>query len=102
MRGVCPEIAVKRGVATWKDIPQDAHSMVTWKRRRGQIATTNIYDGTLSLDLGATRTLIADLEIGYIVTVREFGRLEWDLPLVYRNGSFEIFRCAKPAASSPN
>jgi hypothetical protein len=80
-------------VATWKDIPQDAQSVVEWTKLRERIAATGVYNSEMALDPTALQALIVDRDFDYVVTVREFGQLDWDLRVVFENATFQVYRC---------
>ena len=80
-------------LATWKDIPQDAQSVVEWTKLRERIAATGVYNSEMVLDPTALQALIVDRDLDYVVTVREFGQLDWDLRFVFQNDTFQVYRC---------
>jgi hypothetical protein len=80
-------------VATWKDIPQDAQSVVQWSTLRERIAKTGVYDSELELNPSALQDLIADRNINYVVTFDKIGRIDGRVRLVHQNATFRVYRC---------
>ena len=82
-------------VATWKDLPQDAESIVAWDQRLRRLRLPpeerRERAGRESLAwLGAERLLEAGSDYGATYVVTE-GRAELALPIVYRNGAYAVY-----------
>ena len=88
--------AQRSEVVTWKDIPQDAESIVRWWRRLEEIhatrdpQATSRWVGSLA-EIGSERlTLLAkEYDADYVLTIAE-PRLA--LPRVYQNNSYAVYR----------
>ncbi len=79
-------------LATWKDIPQDAASMVEWAARREKIEATGLYVLGATMDRQALLHLIDEYHVDFVVTVGAAAPVRMELPLAYRNASFRVFR----------
>lgn len=83
-------------VVTWKDIPQDAQSIVEWWQRLDEIYATGSFDPWEQwypslADEGVVRLreIASRYQADYVLTTAE-PRL--DLPVLYENGSFIVYR----------
>jgi hypothetical protein len=83
-------------VATWKEVPQDARSAIAWQDRIERIHPTSP-GGPIPLAERSKEDLL-DLArrygAGYLVTQAEPAI---DLPIIYRNDSFTIYRLGEEA-----
>ncbi len=78
--------------ATWKDVPQDAASIVSWHERIGRIAELGLYHPGPRPDPVAVGEFAASQGIDYVVVLRELDRDVWPFPLVFRNDTFDVYR----------
>jgi len=83
-------------VVTWKDIPQDAQSIVEWWQRLEEVYATGSFDpweqwypSLADEGVDRLRVLASQYEANYVLTAAE-PRL--DLPVLYENGSFVVYR----------
>lgn len=79
-------------LVTRKDIPQDAESVVRWRRIRGEVGELGLYGSDIRPPESEIRELAGRYLVQYVVVTRKKGDPSWDLPLVYRNSSFAIYR----------
>jgi len=92
--------AHRRGLVTWKDVPQDAASLISWRDRYFDVfARTNGKDQRRSFtslaDQGADRIgqLAQKYQTDYVIT-KEYPPLL--LPTVYSNSAYRIYATAPP------
>jgi len=83
-------------VVTWKDIPQDAHSIVVWWNRINDIHATGSEDpderwhrSLAELGSNRLRQLGSKYHADYVLTV---SRPRLDLDVVYANDSYVVYR----------
>ncbi len=88
-------------VANWKEIPQDARSMVEWWDRLVQLHGTGSNDrrfrwraSLAELPPQRLRQLGERYDAGYLVTESQ---PPLDLPLLYRNRTYAVYRLDTPA-----
>ena len=88
-------------VVNWKDVPQDAPAILEWRQRiedlyrtGGTTPATRWY-GTLA-DLGAPKLLRLAEKYRASYMICEATEVKLDLPEVYRNRSYVVYRLAKP------
>jgi hypothetical protein len=88
-------------VANWKEIPQDARSMVQWWQRIQDIYATGstlpgarYSDWLLARTAESLRHLGAQYQADYLITVATGKRLP--LPVEYKNRSYIIYRLGPP------
>ena len=95
--------AERSEVVTWKDLPQDAESIVAWWRRLNDVHGTEAVPGTddtqprwhASLaDLGAEKLQQLGLQFDaqYVLTEAE---PPLDLPCLYRNDTYAVYRLSR-------
>ncbi len=77
--------------ATWKDIPQDSRAIVEWWRRRRAIRELGCY-GTQPPNDTTLRAWVAEHPVDYCVVPRRQQGYAWLAPIVYENGSYQVFR----------
>jgi hypothetical protein len=88
--------AGRSDVGNWKDVPQDAKSLLEWRRRMQTIYMTDLPEGPRWYDplavVGAKRLqeLAAKYDADFIITERTDPLL--DLEVVYQNSSYVIYR----------
>ena len=76
--------------ATWKDVPQDAHSLVEWRRRHDELYG-DLGSWVNYLPAARIRNVVEKYDVDYIVTYVD-PPLEFEP--VYRNNSFVVYRVA--------
>jgi len=92
--------AYRKGLVTWKDVPQDAASLVSWRNRYFDVfQRTNEGNGERSFvplaEQGADRIrqLAKRYQADYVIT-QEYPPLL--LPAIYSNGAYKIYAITPP------
>ena len=83
-------------VATWKDLPQDAESIVAWRQRVEDLYGTGDadepwYDSLAEIDVDRLRRVGAEYGAGYVLTDVD---PPLDLPCLYRNETYAVYELA--------
>jgi len=91
----------RKNVVTWKDVPQDAATLITWRDRYFDVYWHNdefgeyVPYGSLAWQGTAqVRELAAKYGVDYVIT-REFPPL--GLPVAYGNASYTVYRVSREA-----
>ncbi|MEM8678586.1 MAG: DUF6798 domain-containing protein, partial [Planctomycetota bacterium] len=86
-------------LATWKGMPQDAASIVEWKRRRLALEASGLYDAELPIDWSRIQQLSREFGLTHLI-IEQPVPLGGTLPLIYRNDHFQVYRL--PSAQRSN
>jgi len=74
--------------ANWKDVPQDAASLVEWKRRLDRLYPEGLSHWVNYLPAEHVRSVCRDYEVDYIVAYVD---PPLELPIVHLNNDFAVY-----------
>jgi hypothetical protein len=86
----------RREVVSWKDVPQDAKTLLEWWRRIQEVYATGLpagprwYEPLAKVGAKRLKQLGAEYDADYIITERTDPLPT--LPVVYQNGTYVIYR----------
>lgn len=84
--------AQRAELANWKDIPQDAQSIVKWADTIDRIRRSGLYSPGSVVDQDRLKGLFREFGVNYLVTIKELGNQHIALPLAYQNASYCVYR----------
>ncbi|MFM8289318.1 MAG: DUF6798 domain-containing protein [Planctomycetaceae bacterium] len=80
--------------AVWKDCPQDAASLVEWRRRLQRVSDWRTRHFETGFDAAALQELTDATPLDYVLAWNDD---PYSVPPVFRNGAFSVYRLAPPA-----
>lgn len=97
--------AHRKSLITWKDVPQDAASLIAWRDRyydvffyRDDEDSRSSYSSLAAEGAARVQQLAEKYEVDYVVT-EEYPPLL--LPVVYKNNSYAIYAITPPPTETP-
>ena len=81
-------------LANWKDIPQDAASIVQWATTIHRVRGSGLYKSGAVLDKEILQSLVDEFGINFVVTVKELGNPMPELPVAFQNVTYCVYQCA--------
>jgi hypothetical protein len=84
-------------VVSWKDVPQDAKSLIEWAKRINKVYPREVRRRHPPLDADSLKELAREYGVGYVIIDRRMAPDALDLPIVYPandadNATFIVYR----------
>ena len=77
-------------VVSWKDIPQDAHGILEWKKRIDDVFGRGETMSLANLSHQELSDLAEKYHFRYVIVQNDRRPYQWDVARVYRNGSYTV------------
>lgn len=89
--------ASRAEVVSWKDVPQDAKSLIEWAKRINKVYPREVRRRHPPLDTELLRELAREYAVGYVIIDRRMAPELLDLPIVYpeanpENTTFVVYQ----------
>jgi hypothetical protein len=83
--------------ANWKDVPQDARSLVEWKRRLDRLYPEGSSHWVNFLPADLLREVCREYRVDYVVAYVE---PPLELPMIYRNNEFAVYEVPRDGSAA--